>query len=415
MSERAKIFADAIEERNQEAFTLDQIQILGEEAKVTILQLIEVIVSHIYDGIKDISSRDSQYKIFMLIIGATSLAFSISVAKEFIRLVFSMLHQSLSMPRLVRHWGGKQTIWNKNIASLDVSTAMLSPSDECRIRDLCAAIKTGRRRGSPLRNILLHGPPGCGKSLVANAIANSANDLPFAVMSGADISPLGHLGPSELRKVLTWATGRIQGGIVIIDEADSALGRRIRGTNNGNRTLQADTSISKSTFAAARDALNVFLSMTGDTGGKSMIILTTCNPDALDEAVLDRCDEIIYLGLPSLEQRMKILKQKLYKHFNTSDMLHDKPDCNVESATNKFFSSRRLLQSGTTFDKSKNLEKTSRMTDGLSGRELSKIMRAVENAVYSSDDCLLTNKIWNKVTEDMCVSMKAKRRLKLAK
>jgi len=81
MSERAKITADDIEERNQEAFTLDQIQFLGKEAKRTTLQLVEVKFPHIYDGIKHISSRDGQYKMVMLVVGAASLAFSMAFDK----------------------------------------------------------------------------------------------------------------------------------------------------------------------------------------------------------------------------------------------------------------------------------------------------------------------------------------------
>ena len=83
-------------------------------------------------------------------------------------------------------------------------------------------------RGFPMRSILIHGQPGCGKSMVAKSLAQSTG-LPFVMMSGGDgklggllslslpssqklcymsilVFPLKSQGPSELRRLLLWAS-----------------------------------------------------------------------------------------------------------------------------------------------------------------------------------------------------------------
>jgi len=110
----------------------------------------------------------------------------------------------------------------------------------------------------------------------------------------------GSQGPAELRRLLTWASKRRQGGIIIIDEAESALGCRTKAKAD---KAGADNSLENNRTAGySRDCLNVLLSMTGSFGN-IMLILTTSNPNDLDEAVLDRMDEIIHLPLPPTDER----------------------------------------------------------------------------------------------------------------
>ncbi len=51
------------------------------------------------------------------------------------------------------------------------------------------------------------------------------------------------------------------------------------------------------------------------------------------------------------------------------------------------------------------------MTHGFSGRELASIIRAVVAAVYGSEQCLLTEELWNKAVDEMCHSIKAKKKM----
>ena len=57
--------------------------------------------------------------------------------------------------------------------------------------------------------------------------------------------------------------------------------------------------------------------MTGESGGNMMIILTASKPSSLDEAVLDRCDEMIHCELPTSMERVRILTKEMNRIFAT--------------------------------------------------------------------------------------------------
>ena len=406
LSQIALIHADAEEERKDESTSLQTIRLLGEEARTTLVQMIEVIFGHIVDGLMHLLTKEEgRQQVSMIIIAATALVFTISFSKEIIGIIFNSIIRMFSMPRLVREWGCTSSQSKKRTVQL--SDIILPEEDKKRVINLCRTINKGRSRQAPLRNVVIYGDTGTGKSLIARAIAESALGVPFAVMSGADIAPLDHLGPSELRNVLSWANNQRNGGILIIDEAESALGKRMRQQETSKLDI-SDTA----TSSPARDALNVFLSMTGESGGNIMIILTTSNPYALDEAVLDRCDEMIYCESPSTKERVGILNNELKKRFHVAKGIKDN---NQSQISKLLFKKKKYL----TFDKSFRIEDAleqlsqDAMTLGFSGRELSKIIRAVETAVYSSGDDILTNDIWNAVVNDMCVVIKGKKKLLL--
>jgi len=405
--EKASIHADALEERKQESFSLEKIKVVGEEAKTSLLQTIEALFGHIIQGLAyALSEEDGRRQVFLFTIAATLLVFSVSIGKEAIELLFAVLMRSLSMPRLVREWGRNSSQCGEEPKSM-LSNIVLQEVDMKHVEDLCYITRIGRKRKAPLRNILLHGSTGTGKSLTARAIAEASN-LPYAIMSGADIAPLGRLGPSELQRVLTWASSRKHGGVLIVDEAESALGKRLRRTDTSAANQDKDIAAHDAS-STARDALNVFLSMTGDTGGNMMLILTTSNPSALDEAVLDRCDDVVCCSMPSRKERWGIIDTELKIRFQRR-----RTEERHYPLLRWFFRSRKILQYDGDFDIKIATHKLSedKMTDGFSGRELSKIIRAVETAVYGSEGCTLTSELWDQVIVEMCDSIKAKKALK---
>jgi SpoVK/Ycf46/Vps4 family AAA+-type ATPase len=224
-------------------------------------------------------------------------------------------------------------------------------------------------------------------------------------------SPPGSQGPAELRRLLTWASKKRNGGIIIIDQAESALGSRARVESDklGDNKVLGDRSASR---RYSRDCLNVLLSMTG-TFGNIMLILTTSNPSKLDEAVLDRMDEIIYLPLPSALERSILLRNKFFGYFELLD--------NVDEHK-KRLSRNKLLSSSCTastkapfavnFDAENCVFDLAVKTRGLSGRELEKIILGVMFKTHASVSGILDMELWKKETAALIKAIVVKHMLK---
>ena len=281
---------------------------------------------------------------------------------------------------------------------------------ERRVEEICNGTALARDRGAPLRHVLIYGKPGTGKSETAKAIGNSISGLPYAVMSGSDLAPLGKHGPAELRKILTWAKSSKRGAMLIIDEAEAALGSRLR-NSGGDASNEADND---SFGSYARDSLNVLLSLTGSASCDLMLVLTTSNPQGLDEAILDRMDELVELQLPGTGDRLRILNNSFQKRFISPQ--------NSREANGRFSSrwlsttrTSRRVRTEASFDVELNIKKLcgDAMTRGCSGRELDKLLQSVVTNVYGDvhGNGILTQGLWESVTRSYCNDLRQKWRL----
>ncbi|KAL6533414.1 hypothetical protein OROMI_027526 [Orobanche minor] len=145
-------------------------------------------------------------------------------------------------------------------------------------------------RGSllrPCRGILLFGPPGTGKSLLAKAIATEIK-ANFINVSAASIT---FKWLEETSKALFSYAKKLAPVVIYLDEVDSLLGAR--GKN--------ETSILKG-FVAAWDGLE------SEESQRVLVIGGTNRPFDIDEAVICRMPRRIYVGLPDVEDRSKILE-----------------------------------------------------------------------------------------------------------
>ena len=146
------------------------------------------------------------------------------------------------------------------------------------------------------KGILLVGPPGTGKTMLAKAVAGEAN-VPFFSMSGSEfVEMFVGMGASKVRDLFKQAKEKAP-CIVFIDEID-AIGKKRDGQLGGNDERE--------------QTLNQLLTeMDGFAGNNGVIILAATNrPESLDPALTrpGRFDRRVPVELPDLKGREDILK-----------------------------------------------------------------------------------------------------------
>ncbi len=162
--------------------------------------------------------------------------------------------------------------------------------------------KFQRLGGKIPKGVLLVGPPGCGKTLVAKAVAGEAG-VPFFSISGSDfVEMFVGVGASRVRDLFeqgrkaSKVSGR--GAIIFIDEIDAVGRLRFAGIGGGHDERE--------------QTLNQLLvEMDGfDTTEGLILIAATNRPDTLDPAILrpGRFDRHIVVNLPDIAGREAILK-----------------------------------------------------------------------------------------------------------
>ncbi|MEK7549150.1 MAG: ATP-dependent zinc metalloprotease FtsH [Patescibacteria group bacterium] len=147
------------------------------------------------------------------------------------------------------------------------------------------------------RGVLLYGPPGCGKTLLARAVAGEAN-VPFFHISGSEfVEMFVGVGASRVRDLFQTAkkAGRC---IIFIDEID-AVGRE-RGAGLGGGHDEREQTLNQ-----------ILVEMDGFERDDTRIIIAATNrPDVLDSALLrpGRFDRRVILDMPDIGERDEILK-----------------------------------------------------------------------------------------------------------
>ena len=158
--------------------------------------------------------------------------------------------------------------------------------------------KFARLGGRIPRGVLLIGEPGCGKTLLAKAIAGEA-DVPFFSISGSDfVEMFVGVGASRVRDLFKQAKDSSP-CIIFLDEIDAVGRRRGSGFTTGGHDEREQT-------------LNAILvEMDGFTPSDGVIVIAATNrQDVLDPALIrpGRFDRQVVVPLPDLKGRMEILK-----------------------------------------------------------------------------------------------------------
>jgi len=156
--------------------------------------------------------------------------------------------------------------------------------------------------------------------------------------------------------------------LLFVDEADAFLRKR------NQEKMSEDL----------RSTLNAFLYRTGESSRKFMLVLASNQPDQFDWAINDRLDEMVEFGLPSLEERVRLVRQYFEEHV-------------LKPATTGSRTSRMKIAN---FDFSKKCQQIAEVTEGLSGREISKIAIAWQASAYGSPDGVLTEEMMDERVEE---------------
>ncbi|KAI3717817.1 hypothetical protein L1987_69671 [Smallanthus sonchifolius] len=159
----------------------------------------------------------------------------------------------------------------------------------------------------PCKGILLFGPPGTGKTMLAKAVATEAGANFINISMSSITSKWFGEGEKYVKAVFTLAS-KISPSVVFVDEVDSMLGRR---ENPGEHEAMRKM---KNEFMVNWDGLR-----TKDTE-RVLVLAATNRPFDLDEAVIRRLPRRLMVNLPDAPNRAKILKVILAKEDLSPDI-----------------------------------------------------------------------------------------------
>ncbi|MBT4277675.1 ATP-dependent zinc metalloprotease FtsH [Candidatus Falkowbacteria bacterium] len=222
--------------------------------------------------------------------------------------IFFMMRQVQGMNKRAMGFGqtkakeikkdGNQKITFKNVAGVKEAKEELFEvvdflKDSKKFTDLGAKIPKG---------VLLLGPPGVGKTLLARAVAGEAG-VPFFHISGSEfVEMFVGVGASRVRDLFGKAKKNAP-SILFIDEID-AVGRR-RGSGMGGSHDEREQTLNQ-----------ILVEMDGFEPHMNVIVIAATNrPDVLDPALLrpGRFDRRVMLDLPDINDRESILKVHVQK------------------------------------------------------------------------------------------------------
>ena len=176
----------------------------------------------------------------------------------------------------------------------------------------------------PTRRILFYGPPGCGKTLTAQAIASEIGLPLLYVRFDAVISSYLGETASNIRRIFDHAQS--DSFVIFFDEFDAIARSRNDKYEHGE----------------IKRVVNTFLQQLDNFKGKSLVIAATNFEDSLDYAIWRRFDSTMRFDMPNNEERVKLFSMGL-KQFQgpthiVSEFLENMSDfsySDVEQVTNR--------------------------------------------------------------------------------
>ncbi|GME80957.1 unnamed protein product [Ambrosiozyma monospora] len=145
------------------------------------------------------------------------------------------------------------------------------------------------------KGVLLYGPPGCGKTMIAKALA-AKSQANFISIRMSTIMDKWYGESNKLVDAIFSLAGKIQPCIVFIDEIDSFFRERSSSDHELTAMLKAE-------FMTLWDGLS--------SNGRILVLGATNRPDDIDGAFMRRMPKRFAVTLPNAEQRAKILEKVL--------------------------------------------------------------------------------------------------------
>ncbi|XP_032521641.1 spastin isoform X2 [Danaus plexippus] len=188
--------------------------------------------------------------------------------------------------------GGPKVHW-EDIAGQEAAKQALQ--EMVVLPSLRPELFTGLR--SPARGLLLFGPPGNGKTLLARCVAAECSATFFSISAASLTSK--YVGDGEkMVRALFQVARELQPSIIFVDEVDSLLCERSTGEHEASRRLKTE-------FLVEFDGLPA-------AGADRVIVMAATNrPQELDEAALRRFPKRVYVSLPDSRTRGALLRRVL--------------------------------------------------------------------------------------------------------
>ncbi|PHJ25103.1 aaa family protein [Cystoisospora suis] len=351
------------QERENVDIHLRELRAKAAESRRTRMETLQAVFSGIGNAFNELMS--DRTRLATLVGSVTALACGVYGARTGAHLLGRYWESRLGKPPLVREtsrWVFSRSFFNplrfiRGKQSPDFQEKIVLEEELAeRLQWTTNSLISAKRNGIPFRHMLLYGSPGTGKTLFARTLARQSG-MDYAIMTGGDVGPLGRDAPSEINKLFSWANKSRKGLILFIDEADAFL-RQGRGAATGMSEEM-------------RNALSAFLHHTGTENDKFCVVLATNCREILDRAVLDRVDEQFEFPLPGLQERKRMLKQFFEEYITRPTRTGRKID--VDERIDEAF-----------------IQEMAEKTDGFSGRQLAKLVIALQAAVFGSGTNTLT-------------------------
>lgn len=375
-------------EREQAGNLLERTRVRAAEQRQASIESSRIVIQEKLNFIRN------NPKLLIALAAGTFAAYHIS--KEGSNILFKIVHDWYKLPTLAQEtslltYGDrvKRYFFPVREKEQRITDVILDSKLTTFFLGLTKSIKNTINNGTFFRHVLLWGPPGGGKTMMAKRIAkNSGLEYIYFAASSLDQFSIEE-GMIKLTELFKYAEKSPVKLMIIIDEAEMLFANR-----------------EKELSEKARKMLNLILGYTGTETNNFIIFALTNRPQDLDSAFLNRCGEIVEIGLPGLEQRKQIIRKYINDYLIELTKLKPQQLGFFESWFKKAQVQKKISISAGTFSDEVIDEMAKRM-EGFAGRDISLFVLALQAAVYNAPDLLLTEEMVREILEQKITQKQA--------